>query len=779
MSKGSLMQGTAAAASAAVLILSGWAGSAAAQQAGSAPLARDGEFIEVTDQNTLRHRYHSKDFAKDMAFYLEQAKEHAKGRTPGKMKIQQVLIREIDIMGPGGKQVGTCKIPENFITESAEYEKTFADLIFAMSDGSVTVEWLPTQIIDKAPYDNQGDLGGNWWLDPKRLEGQLDFLKDIKEGDMDFMFFYLHAASRADNTNSLVWPEFGGMAWGGVEIKGARLLTLNDHELARSVHELGHHIFDTTIQETEGMTVTRPHGLIDAGYAWNALDWGGGTVGTLNLGPCMAYYRDCYRFYNPRDMWERWRLRPAHNIAHEPFSGKAYAWADVKHDYWFKLPQLHTAELQALTGLQNVQTFAPDAALVFASGQADDPFYGGATPLVTGVANADNRLNATLSLSNESCAYLKTSTGQWLFVKPQVADFFVDLLKLRNGKGDPLPVYGYVLEGFKAAVAMRLPDDFPGAPDEIGLFRPLPITATAEGLVAPDDYRFTKTASVKLATSLKGATLRYTLDESEPTEASPAADGPIALSDTTTIKARLFGADVPQGQATWRKTYEYRPFSAKVEGLTGGAGTWFTKKATIRFKMEPGAGTVRYTVNGQAPDASSPAFAEPIVAKETTTLMARYFDADNKPHGYIWAARFDENNLAMGKPVTSSAGVNPNEKPEFAVDGYVDGAKYWGTIPAPQWLQVDLEKDYTIDRIHMFPYWDGSRYYQYAIDASTDGKTWTRVVDASANTEVETDRGRLHTFAPAKARYVKLTMLKNSDNPAIHVVEMQVFEARD
>jgi hypothetical protein len=26
---------------------------------------------------------------------------------------------------------------------------------------------------------------------------------------------------------------------------------------------------------------------------------------------------------------------------------------------------------------------------------------------------------------------------------------------------------------------------------------------------------------------------------------------------------------------------------------------------------------------------------------------------------------------------------------------------------------------------------------------------------------------------------VKLTMLKNRDNPAIHVVEMQVFEARD
>ena len=34
-----------------------------------------------------------------------------------------------------------------------------------------------------------------------------------------------------------------------------------------------------------------------------------------------------------------------------------------------------------------------------------------------------------------------------------------------------------------------------------------------------------------------------------------------------------------------------------------------------------------------------------------------------------------------------------------------------------------------------------------------------------------------HKFAPTKARYIRINMLKNSDTPAVHLVEVRVFDA--
>ena len=36
--------------------------------------------------------------------------------------------------------------------------------------------------------------------------------------------------------------------------------------------------------------------------------------------------------------------------------------------------------------------------------------------------------------------------------------------------------------------------------------------------------------------------------------------------------------------------------------------------------------------------------------------------------------------------------------------------------------------------------------------------------------------GDMHKFAPTDARYVRITMLKNSANSAVHLVELRVFE---
>ncbi len=133
--------------------------------------------------------------------------------------------------------------------------------------------------------------------------------------------------------------------------------------------------------------------------------------------------------------------------------------------------------------------------------------------------------------------------------------------------------------------------------------------------------------------------------------------------------------------------------------------------------------------------------------------------------------------LAYNKPVTASSKAQGGHIPEDIVDGIADNGSGCHLSPYPQWLQVDLEKVCSIDRIKIYTYYDGGRSYQYNVEGSTDGKTWVTLVDMSANTKVSTPEGTEHTFDPVKVRYVRVNMLKNSANPGVHLNEIAVFAA--
>jgi hypothetical protein len=133
-----------------------------------------------------------------------------------------------------------------------------------------------------------------------------------------------------------------------------------------------------------------------------------------------------------------------------------------------------------------------------------------------------------------------------------------------------------------------------------------------------------------------------------------------------------------------------------------------------------------------------------------------------------------ERNLTTGKPVSASQDESSDFPASAAVDG--DMHSYWDATPYPQWLQVDLERDVMIDEVHLYGYVGEGRHYQYAIACSRDGKTWTPLVDASANVAPSTDAGYRHAIPATPMRYVRVTMLRNSRNPGVHIRELRVFE---
>jgi hypothetical protein len=160
-------------------------------------------------------------------------------------------------------------------------------------------------------------------------------------------------------------------------------------------------------------------------------------------------------------------------------------------------------------------------------------------------------------------------------------------------------------------------------------------------------------------------------------------------------------------------------------------------------------------------------------------------------------------NYALNKPVTvSSASTNfylaglkraavQGCEPERAVDGDLDNDKFWWSnldekthraYTLPQWLMVDLGMEKTIDHVFvLFHYWQHEslvtrlRVYKYIVEASVDGENWQKVLDESKS-EKNADRWGLERwFEPVKARYVRLTVLKNPAMCGAQVVEMKVM----
>jgi hypothetical protein len=754
------------------------------------PLEYHGEFVDVTDSNTLYTRYASKDFGKDLDFYYNRAKADAKGRKPATIRMCEVFVKQFDVVArhpdnPGGKIEATCRIPERFITEAPEYEAVMAKTYYAYTDGALQIQWRKPIIIDKPLlYDQKQDNANQWWLDPKKIEDELlPFMKDIQPGDVDYFMFFLDPAVRKDDPTKKIWPSYGGMAYADASIKGAHFLTINDHEIARGTHEMGHHLYDTTVQETEHMTVTRFHGMSDAGYYGDEV-FGTQKYGTLDLGPIMLYYRDCMRYFYPRDMWARWTLHGYHNIAHESFSGKTYRWADVKNDFWFKLPQISKNELRTLTGLKTADIATSEADLQFTVAPSEKI----ESPRLEGALTADIALNNNINLRTESTAVLKTAKGTFLFVKPQFADLYADMFDIRNNfndgasHGGPIPAVGYILQDDKGLVVFKLPDNYGKLPaDELGFFRTPPATVTVTGL-APDETRtFRKNLSVTIKpTDSSIKTIHYTLDNTQPTADSTAYSKPIELKDSAILRAAFFDAAGKKVGSDYRASYTLQPMDVKTTGVAARVPrTLFTDAVTITAKPTLPGVTLRYTTDGSEPTAASPAYDKPIQIKQDATVCLQAFSADGQSLGDEWKQAFSnkgfELNLATGKPA-SSTNVEGNDTPQKAVDGLATRDDGWWGAPGAASLTVDLQKVHNLDRAKVFTYYDGTRYYQYTLETYLDGKTWTMAADKSKNTTPSVEKGQEVTFTPRKARYVRLNMLHNSDNPAMHVLELRVYE---
>ena len=147
----------------------------------------------------------------------------------------------------------------------------------------------------------------------------------------------------------------------------------------------------------------------------------------------------------------------------------------------------------------------------------------------------------------------------------------------------------------------------------------------------------------------------------------------------------------------------------------------------------------------------------------------------NPPYepGNPWPFEQAKNVFLKAKVVRS-----PDEKnrgAEYAVDGeYYDRYKHCGY---KEHLTIDLEQPQEINTIRLWTYWRDDCFYQYYIEGSLNGETWTILVDRRANTRPALENGEVLRFPRQQVRYVRTTFTYSSyDNKSGgRIVEIQGF----
>ena len=437
------------------------------------PLAYGKGFVEVTADNTLRRRYRVwGDWDREVQACLEEAREKAKARgtPPRKVTMGCIFLKDATIelqpyKGGDGKPLrGTYTTPPAFVQAMrTRGMQDYSDFMFAFSGGELEVEWVAETL--EGMHWVQTHKTRGWSCQPKALGDQvIQALAKHKDAGVCMWMF---CAGRPTTLNPdpkdpmvRIGPPPFGISYTKWPLHGGYTLVICAPIVGLLVHEFNHRYLDG-LPSHEGIQLTMFHGLGMLGYeGWD-----------LGYPPLLNTYRSVYQHIIRRDMWRRFTITGHNRTPREPFSGKAYAWDAVKHDCWFKLPELSNAELAKLTGIPSFEMDAPRKAKyrLYKVADADRPKV--LSPCVAEPSEKDVALNNLLALPTESCAVLRTATGHWLFVRPDLADVYVDMLAL-SGKGrEPLPAYGYVLEGVRPLLVLKAPADLSAPAHELGYFR--------------------------------------------------------------------------------------------------------------------------------------------------------------------------------------------------------------------------------------------------------------------------------------------------------------------
>jgi len=166
--------------------------------------------------------------------------------------------------------------------------------------------------------------------------------------------------------------------------------------------------------------------------------------------------------------------------------------------------------------------------------------------------------------------------------------------------------------------------------------------------------------TIRLSCATSGASVRYTLDGSEPSPSSTLYSNPILISVNTTVKAKAFAAEMTDSD-TAIAVYTIVPVVEKVATpkIAPIGGLYASIQSVIIECTTPGA-TIRYTTTGIQPSSSSAVYSGPISVIAPITIKAKAFmsgmaDSDSVSATYIITSDTTYQNSFFGNEIVYAA----------------------------------------------------------------------------------------------------------------------------
>ena len=144
-------------------------------------------------------------------------------------------------------------------------------------------------------------------------------------------------------------------------------------------------------------------------------------------------------------------------------------------------------------------------------------------------------------------------------------------------------------------------------------------------VLSPATGAYGSSQSVSMSTTTSGATIRYTLDGSEPTTSSTTYSTAISVANTQTVKATAFKAGWTNSDSGFA-SYWISAGTTAAPSFSPAAGTYTTAQL-VTITSATGGSSIRYTLDGSTPIATSPLYTYPFIVDSTTTVKAMAFKA--------------------------------------------------------------------------------------------------------------------------------------------------------
>ncbi len=254
-----------------------------------------------------------------------------------------------------------------------------------------------------------------------------------------------------------------------------------------------------------------------------------------------------------------------------------------------------------------------------------------------------------------------------------------------------------------------------------------------------DETVFESSLEISLSCATTGAEIRYTLDESEPTQSSPLYEGAFVLTETTTVKARGFKDGQTESEistATYRK-------SIPPPTLNPPTDTAFYPDLSVALSHPRPDVEIRYTLDGTEPIATSPLYSAPLFVTNTALIKASAFaDGLDPSAASVGAYTLSDIPRALDVPhmVLRMSDTNAwHYQTEYAQDGKDAARSKYIESSESTWMETDIQ---TPARV-LFG-WKVSSYYEYltlytngvmhsSIYSNTDWTQFDQVFETEGN----------------------------------------------